>query len=192
MIGCNITSLIGAHRMKQLRSFKLAAAGTVLFLLSPWLGTAMTQVVKPASMLVSPVVWVIWKAPIWIFGIWSLFVLTRKEVREAFRSGGSVELGTTPSHPGRTATRPAKWKPILAAVVLILAAAALGVRMDDLRRSAESARIYAVNQSLTGEVRNHLETGGYGYSGRRSSGLFAGFPGRSVHHPALAAGTSRS
>ena len=90
MIGCNITSLVGARRMRQLHSYKLAVVGSILFLLSPWLGLPMAAVVKPSRVIVPPIYWM---TPVLFFGTWSLIALCRRDVQEAFQGhklpGGS-------------------------------------------------------------------------------------------------------
>jgi tRNA A-37 threonylcarbamoyl transferase component Bud32 len=60
LLGCNLVTLLGARRMKQLRSYQLAMAGSALAAL-------------PCSVLTFP------------FGVWALVVLTRREVRDAFQ-----------------------------------------------------------------------------------------------------------
>jgi tRNA A-37 threonylcarbamoyl transferase component Bud32 len=81
-----------------------------------------------------------------------------------------------------TVSRAAEWKPILAAIVsiLLLGAVALGgwvLLTDRSRQEAESARILAMNQRLAGEVRNHLDAGGYAYDEVQVAVYSPGFPG---------------
>ena len=81
MTGCNILSFIGAWRMRQLRSHTLAVVGSILFILSPWIGMqagTICGVSSPAWSRMSGILLGL------IFGIWSLIVLSRREVQEAF------------------------------------------------------------------------------------------------------------
>ncbi|HOX55778.1 MAG TPA: serine/threonine-protein kinase [Candidatus Paceibacterota bacterium] len=167
MAGMGGLVIVGGSRMLRLQAYGLSVAVSILAMITP-----------PGCLLGVP------------FGVWALIVLTKKEVREAFRSGESVQPGTTPSQPIPTPRRVSATKSLLIAVVslLLLVAVALGAFLfltdrtpvlltNRSRREAESARISAVNQRLAGEARSHLDAAGYAYREVQVAVYSPGFPG---------------
>src|SRR5664279_2933879 len=99
MMGCNILSLIGAWRMRQLRSHTLAVVGSILFILSPWIGIQAGTVCRVSSPTWSSMSGILLGL---VFGIWSLIVLSRREVHEAF--GKAHPLPPEAPSPSPTST----------------------------------------------------------------------------------------
>ena len=81
MAGFNIVSLTGAWRMRQLRSHTLALVGSILFMLTPGLGLAASNACQISPPVASTALSVLLAI---LFGTWSLIVLSREDVREAF------------------------------------------------------------------------------------------------------------
>jgi serine/threonine protein kinase len=150
--------IVGASRMLRFQAYGLAVTASIVAMMAP-----------PGFLLGVP------------FGIWALMVLTRKEVREAFTTAGSAQPGAGPPRPIPTTSRAAGRKSILAIVsLLLLAAVALGGWLflrKQSREGVEFARIQAVNQRLAGEVRTHLDAGGYAYREVQVAVYSPGFPG---------------
>ena len=96
---CAVVTLVGARRMKQLRSYQLAVVGSVLAMFSPWLGLSAGNIcgVSYSFWLIMPVL----LGP--LFGIWSLIVLSRRQVQEAFKANRA--RGMTPPEGTGTAAQ---------------------------------------------------------------------------------------
>ena len=114
MTGGNIVSLIAAWRMRQLRSYNLAVAGSILFILSPWFGIQAGAICGVSSKSWSSMSGVLLGL---IFGIWSLLVLSRREVQEAFANTKSQSLAAGEPKSGGVA-----WKAAVAATIVVVIA----------------------------------------------------------------------
>lgn len=100
MTGCNLVALVGAWRMRQLRSYSLAVVGSILFMLSPWIGLPSGTMVKIPFSFWSTMPSVLLGL---LFGIWSLIVLSRRDVQEAFQRNRLPGSSTLPPKPAPSA-----------------------------------------------------------------------------------------